>query len=56
MTDTSYSAESPDDDGAPSDGVDLNRTPLASDPFKSSGYAPGTLRVDLYGNPVDRDP
>jgi hypothetical protein len=58
MTDASYSADPSDDEGAPSDGVDLNRTPLARNAFGSSasGYDPSALRVDLYGNPVDRNP
>jgi hypothetical protein len=57
MTDASYSADASDD--APSaDGVDLNRTPMAGDPFSpsTSGYDPSALRIDIYGNPVDRTP
>jgi hypothetical protein len=58
MTDDSYSTNPSDDDGTPTDGVDLNRTPLAGAAFGSSasGYDPSALRVDLYGNPVDRNP
>lgn len=57
MTDASYSADaSTVDDGPSIDGVDLSRTPLAGDPFNGSAYDPGALRVELYGNAVDRNP
>lgn len=57
MADASYSADSSEaDDGPGANGVDLTRTPLAGDPFGSSGYDPSALRVDLYDNPTDRNP
>jgi hypothetical protein len=56
MTDVSYSSDLPDVDDAPPDGVDLDSTPLAGDPFSAARYDPSALKVDLYGNPIGRNP